>query len=368
MVDIKTPSLGESISDAVVARWSRTVGEVVRRDEVLVELETDKVVLEVCAPEDGTLASVEAAAGATVTPGTVLGSVMPGVPTPTARVTSDPPHQPPATPTAPPIEQRSAPSVEARSMVRKAATGGDRPATVSVVAARPRETRIPMSRVRQTIARRLKESQNTAAMLTTFNEVDMSALMAIRDRYRESFAKRHGVKLGIMSFFVKACVAALKAIPDVNSEMDGGDLICKTHYDIGVAVGTDRGLVVPVLRDADAMDVASLERTLGQLSTKAREGKLSMRDLEGGTFSISNGGVYGSLMSTPILNAPQSGILGMHAVQQRPVNVAGQIALRPMMYIALSYDHRVVDGRQAVTFLVKVKEQIEEPLRMLLGL
>jgi 2-oxoglutarate dehydrogenase E2 component (dihydrolipoamide succinyltransferase) len=229
-----------------------------------------------------------------------------------------------------------------------------------------REDRVKMTRLRQTIARRLKEAQNTAAMLTTFNEVDMTAVMALRNAYKDQFEKKHGVKLGFMSFFVKACVAALKAIPDVNAEIDGTDLIYKNHYDIGVAVGTEKGLVVPVVRDADAMDLAEIEKAIGALGKKARDGHLTIEDMQGGTFTISNGGVYGSLMSTPILNAPQSGILGMHKIQDRPMVVNGQIVIRPMMYLALSYDHRVVDGQGAVTFLVKVKEALEDPQRLLL--
>jgi 2-oxoglutarate dehydrogenase E2 component (dihydrolipoamide succinyltransferase) len=261
-------------------------------------------------------------------------------------------------------------------------TKGDALAAIDAMAARPvappavtpaaapheREERVRMSRLRQTIARRLKEAQANAAMLTTFNEVDMSAVMALRNQYKEPFEKRHGVKLGFMSFFVKACVFALKEVPAVNAEIDGADLIYKNHYDIGVAVGTDRGLVVPVLRDADALGLAGLEREIGSLGKKARDGALALEDLQGGTFTISNGGVYGSLMSTPILNAPQSGILGMHKIQDRPVAIDGQVVIRPMMYLALSYDHRVVDGQGAVTFLVKVKEHIEDPRRLLLDI
>jgi 2-oxoglutarate dehydrogenase E2 component (dihydrolipoamide succinyltransferase) len=231
-----------------------------------------------------------------------------------------------------------------------------------------REDRVKMTRLRQTIARRLKEAQNNAAMLTTFNEVDMTAVMALRNAYKDQFEKKHGVKLGFMSFFVKACVAALKAIPDVNAEIDGTDLIYKNHYDIGVAVGTERGLVVPVVRDADALSLAGIEKAIGELGKKARDGALALDDLQGGTFTISNGGVYGSLMSTPILNAPQSGILGMHKIQERPVAVNGQVVIRPMMYLALSYDHRIVDGQGAVTFLVRVKEAIEDPQRLLLDI
>jgi 2-oxoglutarate dehydrogenase E2 component (dihydrolipoamide succinyltransferase) len=246
------------------------------------------------------------------------------------------------------------------------------PAPVAAAAApralHEREERVKMTRLRQTIARRLKEAQNTAAMLTTFNEVDMSAVMALRAQYKDVFEKQHGVKLGFMSFFVKACVAALKAIPDVNAEIDGQDVIYKNHYDIGVAVGTDKGLVVPVVRDADALNLAGIEKTIGDLGKRARNGQLAIEDMQGGTFTITNGGIYGSLMSTPILNAPQSGILGMHAIKERPMVINGKIEIRPMMYLALSYDHRIVDGAGAVTFLVKVKEAIEDPQRLLLEL
>ena len=417
MADIMTPALGESVTEATVARWTKKAGDAVRRDEVLVELETDKVSLEVVAPEDGVLSEIDAAEGDTVTPGSVLGKVTAGgagaakpAPKPAAAPAAAAPAAPalkaeapaPApAPTAAPVPATAsalplAPSVQrivTESALDAAAisgtgkdgriTTGDAlaalesraaPAPTPVqVAEAPRELagreeRVRMTRLRQTIARRLKEAQNNAAMLTTFNEVDMSAVMALRNQYKDVFEKTHGVKLGFMSFFVKACISALKSVPDVNAEIEGTDLIYKNHYDIGVAVGTERGLVVPVVRDADAMNLAGIEKAIGALGKKARDGQLALEDLQGGTFTISNGGVYGSLMSTPILNAPQSGILGMHKIQDRPMAIGGQVVIRPMMYLALSYDHRVVDGQGAVTFLVRVKEHIEDPQRLLLDI
>ncbi len=403
MADIMTPALGESVTEATVARWTKKPGDVVRKDEILVELETDKVSLEVASPADGVLESIAAADGETVTPGALLGKVSAGAAASAAPAAAAPkaaepaPAPAPVAPAAPaPAKAEAAPlSPSVQRIVTEtglnpasvAGTGkdgritkGDALAALEARAAAPapaaapaapraiheREDRVKMTRLRQTIARRLKEAQNNAAMLTTFNEVDMSAVMALRNAYKDQFEKKHGVKLGFMSFFVKACVAALKAIPDVNAEIDGTDLIYKNHYDIGVAVGTEKGLVVPVVRDADAMDLAEIEKAIGALGKKARDGQLTIEDMQGGTFTISNGGVYGSLMSTPILNAPQSGILGMHKIQDRPMVVNGQIVIRPMMYLALSYDHRVVDGQGAVTFLVKVKEALEDPQRLLL--
>ncbi len=408
MTDIMTPALGESVTEATVARWTKKAGEAVRKDEVLVELETDKVSLEVVAQENGVLSEINAEEGATVVPGTVLGRInaggaaAPAKPAPKAEkpapapasVAAAPSVSPPpvaAIPLSPSVqrivtENRLDPAAIAGTGKDGRLTKGDALGAIEAVAAIPaappaptlvaveprtladREERVRMTRLRQTIARRLKEAQNTAAMLTTFNEVDMSAVMALRNQYKDVFEKRHGVKLGFMSFFVKACIAALKDVPDVNAEIEGTDLIYKNHYDIGVAVGTDKGLVVPVVRDADALNLAGVEKAIGALGKKARDGQLAMEDLQGGTFTISNGGVYGSLMSTPILNAPQSGILGMHKIQERPMVVGGQIVVRPMMYLALSYDHRVVDGQGAVTFLVKVKEHIEDPQRLLLDL
>ena len=405
MADIMTPALGESVSEATVASWKKKPGEAVKKDEIIVELETDKVSLEVASPADGVLESIAANDGDTVTPGALLGVVSAGgaavapkaeapkaEAAPAPKVEAPKPAPAPA-PAAKADDKPLAPSVQrivsetGLNPASVAGTGkdgritkGDALAALDARAAAPaapaapaparaiheREERVRMTRLRQTIARRLKEAQNNAAMLTTFNEVDMTAVMALRNQYKDTFEKTHGVKLGFMSFFVRACVAALKAIPDVNAEIDGQDLIYKNHYDIGVAVGTEKGLVVPVVRDADAMSLAEIEKEIGALGKKARDGQLSIDDMQGGTFTISNGGIYGSLMSTPILNAPQSGILGMHKIQERPMVVNGQIVIRPMMYLALSYDHRVVDGQGAVTFLVKVKEAIEDPQRLLL--
>jgi 2-oxoglutarate dehydrogenase E2 component (dihydrolipoamide succinyltransferase) len=416
MTDIMTPALGESVTEATVARWAKKPGEAVKRDEILVELETDKVSLEVASPQDGVLSEISAEEGATVVPGQKLGAVGAGAEAagsapgkaapqkvaPEKAAPNEPAAARPPAKKAPPAAQPGAPASDARALSPSVArivaendldpatirgegkdgriTKGDALAALANRAAQPaaqpsapparapqeREQRVRMTRLRQTIARRLKEAQQTAAMLTTFNEADMSAVMALRSQYKDDFEKRHGVKLGFMSFFVKACVAALKDVPAVNAEIDGADLIYKNHYDIGVAVGSERGLVVPVVRDADAKSFAEVEREIAALGAKARDGSLALEDLQGGTFTISNGGVYGSLMSTPILNAPQSGILGMHKIQERPVAAAGQVVVRPMMYLALSYDHRVVDGQGAVTFLVKVKEHIEAPQRLLL--
>ncbi|HEY2708785.1 MAG TPA: 2-oxoglutarate dehydrogenase complex dihydrolipoyllysine-residue succinyltransferase [Caulobacteraceae bacterium] len=415
MTDIMTPALGESVTEATIARWAKKPGDAVAKDEVLVELETDKVNLEVAAPEAGVLSDILFEEGATITPGQVLGHISAAgaapakakAPAKELEVAGAAAAPAAAAPAAPAPEARPlAPSVQrivaenqldpdaiAGSGKDGRITKGDalaavesraQPAPAPVPAApappsapaarepappRPpqeREERVRMTRLRQTIARRLKEAQETAAMLTTFNEVDMGAVMALRTHYKDVFEKRHGVRLGFMSFFVKACCAALKEVPNVNAEIDGTDLIYKNHYDIGVAVGTDRGLVVPVVRDADMLSLAGIEKAINELGKKARDGSLSLDDLQGGTFTISNGGVYGSLMSTPILNQPQSGILGMHKIQDRPMAVNGQVVIRPMMYLALSYDHRVVDGQGAVTFLVKVKEYIEDPQRLLL--
>ncbi len=399
MADIMTPALGESVTEATVARWTKKPGDAVRKDEILVELETDKVSLEVASPTDGVLESIAAADGDTVTPGALLGVVAAGTaaaraaPAPAAAAPAPAPVAAPAPAPAPAAAAPLAPSVQrivTETGLDPAAvpgtgkdgriTKGDALAALDARAAAPapaaapaapralheREERVKMTRLRQTIARRLKEAQNNAAMLTTFNEVDMSAVMALRNTYKDSFEKKHGVKLGFMSFFVKACVAALQAVPDVNAEIDGTDIVYKNHYDIGIAVGTEKGLVVPVVRDADGMDLAGIEKAIGALGKKARDGHLAIEDMQGGTFSITNGGIYGSLMSTPILNAPQSGILGMHAIKDRAMVVGGQVVVRPMMYLALSYDHRVVDGQGAVTFLVKVKEAIEDPQRLLL--
>ena len=386
MTDIMTPTLGESVTEATVAKWSKKAGDAVKRDEILVELETDKVSLEVAAPADGILTEITAAEGETVIPGAVLGRVsdagaadIPLAPSVERIVTEN--KLDPASIRGSGKDGRitkgdalaaletlaSAPPPIAAPATAPAAASVPAPASPAPVRLlHDREERVRMSRLRQTIARRLKEAQSTAAMLTTFNEVDMSAVMALRTQYKDAFEKRHGVKLGFMSFFVKACVFALKEVPAVNAEIDGVDLIYKNHYDIAVAVGTERGLVTPVVRDADAMGLADIERAIAALGQKARDGTLALEELQGGTFTISNGGVYGSLMSTPILNLPQSGILGMHKIQDRPMAIGGQVVIRPMMYLALSYDHRVVDGQGAVTFLVKVKDHIEDPRRLLL--
>jgi 2-oxoglutarate dehydrogenase E2 component (dihydrolipoamide succinyltransferase) len=399
MADITTPALGESVSEATVARWTKKPGDAVKKDEVLVELETDKVSLEVVASADGVLEAINAAEGETVTQGQLLGSIAAGkagaAPALTAKAAPAPTAAPaPAPAAAPAAAKPAAPSAQrvatennldlgavAGSGKDGRVTKGDALAALESRSAAPaaaapsapratgdREERVKMTRLRQTIARRLKEAQNTAAMLTTFNEVDMTAVMALRNAYKDAFEKKHGVKLGFMSFFVKAVIAALQAVPDVNAEIDGDSIVYKNHYDIGVAVGTDKGLVVPVVRDADALSLAGIEKAIGDLGKRARGGQLGIEDMQGGTFTITNGGIYGSLMSTPILNAPQSGILGMHAIKERPIAVAGKIEIRPMMYLALSYDHRVVDGAGAVTFLVKVKDALEDPQRLLLDL
>ncbi|WP_298158261.1 2-oxoglutarate dehydrogenase complex dihydrolipoyllysine-residue succinyltransferase [Brevundimonas sp.] len=400
------PVMGESVAEGAVGKWSRKSGDTVKKDEVLVEIETDKVALEVVSPADGVL-TIAVDEGATVTPGQVIGSISgsgaAAAPAPAAapakaasanagsaqipndtlspavqRVVTENNLDPKAiAPTGPKgnitkgdaLAAAAAPAPAAAAQAFTAPTPA--PAAAAPAAPRadqPREERVKMTRLRQTIARRLKESQNTAAQLTTFNEVDMTNVMALRNQYKEAFEKAHGVKLGFMSFFTKAVVAALKEIPAVNAEIDGTDIIYKNHYDIGVAVGTEKGLVVPVLRDADVLSLAGIEKGIGALGKAARDGDLTLDQLQGGTFTITNGGTYGSLMSTPILNAPQSGILGMHNIVQRPMAVNGQVEIRPMMYIALSYDHRIVDGKEAVTFLVRVKQLLEDPARALLDL
>jgi 2-oxoglutarate dehydrogenase E2 component (dihydrolipoamide succinyltransferase) len=418
MADIRVPTLGESVTEATVGKWFKQQGDAVAVDEPLVELETDKVTLEVPAPAAGVLSEVAVKNGDTVAVGALLGQIKEGVgaaPKAAAPIATKPAASPTGAPdektakTKPigagpeqpqPREMPLPPSVRkmaAESGVdpsRIAGTGmhgqvtkADMLGAIERAAAAPtpvsapvqmrapspaddaaREERVHMTRLRQTIARRLKDAQNTAAMLTTFNEVDMSAVMHLRNEYKDLFEKKHGVKLGFMGFFVRACIQALKEIPAVNAEIDGTDIVYKNYYHIGVAVGTDRGLVVPVIRDADQMSLAQIEKTIADFGRRAREGTLKIEDMQGGTFTISNGGVYGSLMSTPILNAPQSGILGMHKIQERPVVVGGKIEPRPMMYLALSYDHRIVDGREAVTFLVRVKECLEDPARVVLDL
>ena len=401
--EIRVPTLGESVTEATIAQWYKKPGEAVSMDEPLCELETDKVTIEVPAQSAGVLEEVLFEEGATVEVGALLGSIdaegTPAAPaeTPAAEALTPEPAAPPAAETQ---SDALAPSV--RRLVSEhglspadiAATGkdgrltkGDVLAAVSgqvsapssqtstARTARPansnqsaREERVKMTRLRQTIARRLKESQDTAAQLTTFNEVDMSALMQLRSEYKDLFEKKYGVRLGFMSFFVRACVTALHEIPAVNAEISGDEIIYKNYVNMGIAVGTEKGLVVPVLRDVQEMGLAQIEQTIGDFGRKARDGKLAIEDLQGGTFTVSNGGVYGSLMSTPILNLPQSGVLGMHKIQERPMVVNGQVEVRPMMYLALSYDHRIVDGKEAVTFLVRVKESLEAPERLLLDI
>ena len=410
--EIRVPALGESVSEATIGQWFKKAGEAVSADEPLVELETDKVTIEVRAPGAGVLEAVSAKPGDTVQVGALLGQIGGAGVQPEVR-SAAPPKTAAAVGQAAAKPQAAAPLspavrkiVEERHLEPKRIEGtgkdgrltkGDvlaqpKPAAPAAVteaqklaapvatrpAAKPeipaaappggREERIRMSRLRQTIARRLKDAQNTAAMLTTFNEVNMQHVMALRSQYKDAFEKKHGVKLGFMGFFVKAVIQALQEIPAVNAEVDGEDIVYKNYYNIGVAVGTDKGLVVPVVRDADVLSLAGIERAISELGAKARDGSLKIDDMQGGTFTISNGGVYGSLMSTPILNAPQSGILGMHKIQDRAVAENGQVVIRPMMYLALSYDHRIVDGREAVTFLVRVKESLEDPQRLLLEL
>ncbi len=394
--EIRVPALGESVTEATIAKWFKNVGDAVKADEPMVELETDKVTVEVPAPASGKLTSIAAAAGTTVNVGALLGAIEEGAAgTPAKPAAAAPVAAPAPAKTAEPAKMEAPLSPAVRKIVTEnkldpaaiPATGKDgrltkgdvieqlaKPAAapVSLPAAAPApsggEERVKMSRLRLTIARRLKEAQNTAAMLTTFNEVDMSAVMALRNSFKDVFEKKHGVKLGFMSFFAKAVVQALKDVPAVNAEIDGEDLVYKNYYHLGVAVGTEKGLVVPVVRDVDRMSFASIEKTIAEYGKKARDGQLQIADMQGGTFTISNGGVYGSLMSTPIVNPPQSGILGMHKIQDRPVAIGGQVVIRPMMYLALSYDHRIVDGKEAVTFLVRVKESLEDPQRALLDL
>ena len=396
-VDINVPTMGESVAEGSMGKWLKKSGEAVKKDELLVEIETDKVAVEVSAPADGVL-TIAADEGATVTPGQKIGSIAASGAASTAAPSAPAPAAAPANTgsaqvsggdkaLSPAVQRvvaennldpKSIPASGPKGNITKgdalAAIGSAAPAQAPAATPSaprevgPREERVKMTRLRQTIARRLKESQNTAAQLTTFNEVDMTNVMALRTQYKEAFEKRHGVKLGFMSFFTKAVVAALHEIPAVNAEIDGTDIIYKNHYDIGIAVGTDKGLVVPVLRDADALNLAGIEKGIAALGKAARDGALTMDQMQGGTFTITNGGTYGSLMSTPILNAPQSGILGMHNIVQRPMAINGEVKIRPMMYLALSYDHRIVDGKEAVTFLVRIKELLEDPQRALLDL
>jgi 2-oxoglutarate dehydrogenase E2 component (dihydrolipoamide succinyltransferase) len=428
MAEIRVPTLGESVTEATIGKWFKRPGDAVVADEPVVELETDKVTIEVPAPAAGVLSEIAAKDGETVAVGALLGQIKEGAgaaaaksapaatgrpdqksstTTPINAADEEPkPRVPPKADAEP--TSKAAPETPLAPSVRKLAaesgmdvsavpgsgkdgriTKGDMMAAIERAASQPtpvaqtsamqarapsppddaaREERVRMTKLRQTIARRLKDAQNTAAMLTTFNEVDMSEVMKLRAQYKEVFEKKHGTKLGFMGFFVRACVQALKDIPAVNAEIDGTDIVFKNYYHIGVAVGTEKGLVVPVVRDADQLSLAEIEKKIGDLGRRARESQLKIDEMQGGTFTITNGGVYGSLMSTPILNAPQSGILGMHKIQERPVAIAGKVEIRPMMYLALSYDHRVVDGQQAVTFLVRVKEVLEDPSRLVLDL
>ncbi len=432
--EIRVPTLGESVSEATIGRWFKKAGDAVKADEPILELETDKVTLEVNAPAAGVLAEITAKDGETVEPGGLLGQITEGgagIANGASKKNESKPAKVEAVAPKPAEDSKAAPAASRASAAAEGANGADpkgpkpmppapaaakhaadRGITVEGVEgtgrrgqvtkgdvlaftpapieahtpeARPpekpvqvrapsapsdadREERVKMTKLRQTIARRLKDAQSTAAMLTTFNEVDMSEVMALRAKYKDVFEKKHGAKLGFMSFFVKACVQALKDVPAVNAEIDGTDLIYKNYYHLGIAVGTDKGLVVPVVRDCDRLGLAGIEKAISGFGKAARDGKLKIEDMQGGTFTITNGGIYGSLMSTPILNAPQSGILGMHKIQERPMAVAGKVEIRPMMYLALSYDHRIVDGKEAVTFLVRVKEALEDPARLILDL
>ena len=426
-IEIRVPTLGESITEATVGKWFKKAGEPVHADEPLVELETDKVTLEVNAPSPGVLSEIVAETGQTVAIGALLGQVAAGAATAAparapAAAAKLAPESAPAAATAPPSSPAAGTAMPPAPAAAKIAaedkidlasiTGSGKrgqvlkgdvlaaaaaqaptpivalaplqgPAAAPLPASPPapapaartttpddgaREERVRMTKLRQTIARRLKDAQNTAAMLTTFNEVDMSEVMALRARYKDAFERKHAAKLGFMGFFVKACVQALREVPAVNAEIDGADLVYKNYYHVGIAVGTDKGLIVPVVRDADKLSIAEVEKAIAALGKRARDGQLTLEELQGGTFTITNGGIYGSLMSTPILNAPQSGILGMHKIQERPVALGGKVEIRPMMYLALSYDHRIVDGREAVTFLVRVKEALEDPARLVLDL
>ena len=403
-IEVRVPSLGESVTEATIATWFKKPGDTVAVDEILCELETDKVSLDVPSPVAGILAEILASEGETVNAAGLLATITEGATAPTKSVPAAVTLSVSAKVEAPTQDIEDAPAAKKAmaetGLSRSDVTGTGRdgrvmkedvaraaaqalsitaapagasaaviiPRTTAPLEDQQREERVKMTRLRQTIARRLKEAQNTAAMLTTYNEVDMSAVIELRKLYKDAFEKKHGVKMGFMSFFVKACCHALREVPEVNAEIDGTDVIYKNYVHMGVAVGTPSGLVVPVVRDADQMGFAAIEQKIAEMGLRARDGKLSMAEMSGGSFTISNGGVYGSLMSSPILNTPQSGILGMHKIQDRPVVLGGQIVIRPMMYLALSYDHRVVDGKGAVTFLVRVKEALEDPRRLLMDL
>ncbi len=392
--EVRVPTLGESVTEATVATWFKQPGDTVAVDEMLCELETDKVTVEVPSPVAGTLSEIVAAEGDTVGVDALLAQIAAGdaAPAPAAKKEEPKAEAAPA-PAAAAKDVEDAPSAKKlmaeNNLTDVQGTGKDgrvmkedvlnalaSPAPAAAAAPRApvaadqtaREERVKMTRLRQTIAKRLKDSQNTAAMLTTYNEVDMTEVMALRNEYKDLFLKKHGVKLGFMSFFTKACVHALREVPEVNAEIDGTDIVYKNYVNMGIAAGTPTGLVVPVINDADQMSFATIEKAIAEKGAKARDGKLSMAEMQGGTFTISNGGVYGSLMSSPILNPPQSGILGMHKIQDRPMAMNGEVVIRPMMYLALSYDHRIVDGKGAVTFLVRVKEALEDPRRLLMDL
>jgi len=396
-VDVMVPTLGESVNEATVSTWFKQVGDTVQQDEMLCELETDKVSVEVPAPASGTLTEILAAEGATVAAGgklAVMGGASASAAAPAAAATPAPAAASASkdvedSPAAKKVmaeagisrdavqgtgrDGRAMKDDVARAVAAAASTSAPAPAAAAPRAPvsaddASREERVKMTRLRQTIAKRLKDSQNTAAMLTTYNEVDMTEVMAVRKEYKDAFEKKHGARMGFMSFFTKACCHALKEVPEVNAEIDGTDIVYKNYVHMGIAAGTPTGLVVPVIRDADAMSFAEIEKAIAEKGARARDGKLTMAEMQGGTFTISNGGVYGSLMSSPILNPPQSGILGMHKIQERPMAINGQVVIRPMMYLALSYDHRIVDGKGAVTFLVRVKEALEDPRRLLLDL
>ncbi|XWN32523.1 MAG: 2-oxoglutarate dehydrogenase complex dihydrolipoyllysine-residue succinyltransferase [Devosia sp.] len=398
-VDVNVPALGESVTEATVSQIMKQEGESVAADEPILELETDKVSVEVPAPAAGTVVSLAVKEGDTVAVGALLGTIggagaaaapkADAAPAPAKDAASGGTDMPPSPAARKHLEESGLDAANVDGTGRRGQVlkgdvlaaieqGATAPTAQAPAKAPPRapssaddaarEERVTMTRLRRTIARRLKDAQNTAAMLTTFNDVDMSAVMDLRKQYKDVFEKKHGVKLGFMGFFAKACIQALKDVPAVNAEIDGDDLVYKNYYHLGIAVGTDKGLVVPVVRDADEKSFAEIEKTINAFGKRARDGKLTMEDMQGGTFTLSNGGIYGSLMSTPILNAPQSGILGMHRIDQRPVAINGEVKIRPMMYLALSYDHRIVDGKEAVTFLVRVKEAIEDPQRLLLDL
>lgn len=396
LVDAKVPVMGESVAEGQVGQWLVQPGDAVEQDQAILEIETDKVAVEVPAPAAGVLEEQLVAEGDTVTPDQVIAKIRAGASASAAPKSDDAPKAA-ASSSSSSGDTKAMPSanrvaaennldlskvegtgkdgrVTKGDALKAVQSGGTAPtASASASSSKPRDTgpreeRVKMTRLRQTIARRLKDAQNTAAMLTTYNEADMSAIMSLRKEIQDDFVAKHGVKLGFMSFFVKACVAALKDVPAVNAEIDGTDIIYKNYYDMGVAVGTDRGLVVPVVRDADDLSLAGIEKSIMDLGKRARDGKLGIEDMQGASFTISNGGVYGSLLSSPILNAPQSGILGMHKIQERPVAINGEVKIRPMMYLALSYDHRIVDGKEAVTFLVRVKESLENPQRLLLDI